>query len=402
MSVFRYSAVSPSGEVEHGEVEAADRAGAIAAVQALGRIPLAARPARRALWARDASVGGRLPARELAQLASGLACLLQAGLELDRGLELLAEASSDATVRRVVLALREAVRGGASLSEAMASERARFGPLAIAMLRAAEAAGRLEAGLACLAEHEERSRALKERIVSALIYPAVLALVACASLALLFVYVVPQFEALFRDAGQALPASAALVLGIAAALHEAWWALVAAAIGVVLGVRAALANETLRLRLDALLLGLPLTGPLARAAAMARMSRSLAALLAGGVPLLAAGAIVRELLGNRVLAGALDVALEAVRGGRGLAEPLLASGVFPALGLQMIRVGESSGRLAEMLARVAELYEREVDSATRRLLALLEPALIVALGAAVGGVILSLLSAIVAVNDLPL
>jgi general secretion pathway protein F len=402
MPIFRYTALSPAGELERGRVEAADHAGAIAAVQALGRIPVRAQLAGRARWTAALFAGRSLPGRELALLARGLACLLQAGVGLDHGLELLAGALRGPAARRTVLALRESVRAGLSLSDAMAAQRPQFTRFAIAMLRAAEAGGTLEAGLACLAEHEERSQALKERIVSALIYPAVLAVVAAGSLAILLVYVVPQFTPLFRDAGRALPASTEFVVGAAALLREAWWALAAGAIAAALGLRAALAAEGARTRLDALVLRLPLAGELVRAAAMARMSRSLAALLASGVPLLGAVAIVRDVLGNRVLAGALEVALEALRGGRSLAGPLLATGAFPALGVQMIRVGETSGRLAEMLARVAELYEREVASATQRLLALLEPALIVGLGVAVGGVILSLLSAIVALNDLPL
>ena len=402
MPVFRYTALSPAGELERGQVEAADRGAAIAAVQALGRIPLGAQPARGAPWRRGVAAGRALARRELALLARGLACLLEAGVELDRALELLAAACRDATARRVVMGLREAVRGGSSLSDAMAAQPAHFGRFAIAMLRAAEAAGTLAAGLACLAEHEERSQALRERVVSALIYPALLALVACGSLGILLVYVVPQFTPLFRDAGRELPASAALLVSAAGLLREAWWAIAAGLVAAALGVRAAAASQAVRTRLDALLLELPLAGELVRAAAMARLSRSLAALLASGVPLLGAVGIVRELLGNRVLAGALEVALEALRGGRSFGQPLAASGAFPALGVQMIRVGEESGRLAEMLARVAALYEREVDSATQRLLSLLEPALIVGLGAAVGGVILSLLSAIVALNDLPL
>jgi general secretion pathway protein F len=395
MPEFRYVAVSAGGELEEGRLEAADRAAAIAALQARGRLPLRAEPA--GILSLGMILRRRsLPARETALLLRGLAGLVQAGIALDRALQMLADASRDPRARELVLKLHDAVREGTPLSEAMS--RAGFGKLAVAMLRAAEAAGTLDAGLARLAAHEERSQALRERIVSALAYPALLAAVAAISLGILLVWVVPQFTELFRDAGRALPLSTQVVLAAAAVLRDGWWAIAAVLVVAVVAGRAFLATA----RADRLLLAVPIAGELVRRVQFARLCASLAALLSSGVPLAAAAAMAREGVGNRVLAEALDAGLEALRAGRSFAAPLRASGAFPVLGVQMIEVGENSARLVEMLARVAELYERETDAATTRLIAVLEPALVVGLGAGIGAVILSLVSAIVGLNDLPL
>lgn len=399
MPEFRYVAVSAAGELEEGRLEAADRAAAIAALQARGRLPLRAEPA--GILSLGTILRRRsLPARETALLLRGLAGLVQAGIALDRALQMLADASRDPRARELVLKLHDAVREGTPLSEAMS--RSGFGKLAVAMLRAAEAAGTLDAGLARLAAHEERSQALRERIVSALAYPALLAAVAALSLGILLVWVVPQFTELFRDAGRALPLSTQVVLAAAAVLREGWWAIAGFLIIALFTGRALLATPAGRHRADRLLLALPIAGELVRRVQFARLCASLAALLSSGVPLAAAAAMAREGVGNRVLAEALDAGLEALRAGRSFAAPLRASGAFPVLGVQMIEVGEKSARLGEMLGRVAELYEREADATTTRLIAVLEPALVVGLGAGIGAVILSLVSAIVGLNDLPL
>jgi general secretion pathway protein F len=395
MPEFRYVAVSAGGELEEGRLEAADRAAAIAALQARGRLPLRAEPA--GMFSLGRMVRRRtLPAREMALLLRGLAGLVQAGIALDRALQMLADASRDPRARELVLKLHDAVREGTPLSEAMS--RAGFGKLAVAMLRAAEAAGTLDAGLARLAAHEERSQALRERIVSALAYPALLAAVAAISLGILLVWVVPQFTELFRDAGRALPLSTQVVLAAAAVLREGWWAMAGLLIISIFTGRAFLATA----RADRLILALPIAGELVRRVQFARLCASLAALLSSGVPLAAAAAMAREGVGNRVLAEALDAGLEALRAGRSFAAPLRSRGAFPVLGVQMLEVGEKSARLGEMLERVAALYEREADAATTRLIAVLEPALVVGLGAGIGAVILSLVSAIVGLNDLPL
>lgn len=390
--LFRYEAVTHEGELERGEMEAPDREAVLARLQQAGRIPLAAEPGGFG-WLRPARGAGRLSQRELALFARGLASLVQAGLTVDRALQVLIDAGGNPRMRSLAAALQHAVRGGASFSEALARQ-ACFSRFYVSMVRAAEASGSLAAGLARLAEHEERARALRESLASALTYPAILVAVAGAALALLLGYVVPQLAPLYADAGRALPLSTQVVSAAAEAVRS-YWPLAAALVAVAVFV-------VRQHRCDALALRLPLVAGLVQRLEMARLSRSLATLLAGGVPLTAALAVAREVVSNRVLAESLEAALEAVKGGAGLADALAATGLFPALGVQLLRVGEESARLEEMLERAATLYDGEVAAATRRLVALLEPALVAGLGALIGAVILSVLAAIVAVNDLPL
>jgi general secretion pathway protein F len=280
------------------------------------------------------------------------------------------------------------VRAGQALSDALEA-RGVFSRFFVSMVRAAEAAGTLDSGLARLAEHEERNKALRDTVVSALVYPCVVLGVAGVSLLIILAYVVPQFTQLFADAGRA-------------ALRDYWWLLLALAAGAAIIVRLQLATSAGRYRWNALVLRLPLAGELVRRMEMARLSRSLATLMASGVSLVRGVSIAGDIISNRVLAEALDLAADGLKAGRGLAAPLLATGVFPVLGLQMMKVGEETGHLEQMLERVAELYDREVASATQRMLALLEPLLIVGLGLVIAGIILSLMAAIVSINDLPL
>ena len=393
MQVFRYEAVTAEGELVRGQMEAPDRAAVVQRIQQAGRIPLRAEPGR---FGGLQGRGGtrRISRRELALLTRELASLAHAGLTVDRALQVVIEASGNRRVRGLAASLQQAVRGGASLSEALGAHQATFGRFYVSMVRASEAGGSLGAGLARLADHEERSRALRESVVAALTYPAILIVVAASALLLLLAYVVPQLAPLYADAGRALPLSTRVV-SAAAELVRSYWPLAAALLaGGVVAVR--------QHRCDGLLLRLPLVGELVKRVEMARLGRSLATLLAGGVSLTAALAVARDTVGNRVLSESLEMTLEAVKGGAALADALAATGHFPALGVQLVKVGEESSRLEDMLARVATIYDGEVAAATQRMVALLEPALVVGLGAIIGAVILSVLVAIVAVNDLPL
>jgi general secretion pathway protein F len=392
-TLFRYEAVTPAGELSTGEMEAADQAAVVLRLQEAGLIPLRAEPSRFEWRVRPAGAR-RVARRELALFIRELASLVHAGLTVDRALQVIIDATRDAPARALAGEVQQAVRAGASLSDALEAQRPAFSRFHVSMVRAAEAGGALDQGLAHLAEHEERARALRESVVSALVYPAILVAVAGAALLLLLAYVVPQFVPLFADAGRALPLSTRVVMGAAELLRELGPAAALAGVALALAAR--------RYRYDGLLLRLPLAGELVRRMEMARLSRSLATLLAGGVPLLAALSIARDLLANRVLSESLEVALAALKGGGSLSGGLASTGLFPALGVQMIKVGEESGRLEEMLGRVADLYDGEVAAATRRLLSVLEPALIVGLGALIGAVILSVLAAIVGINELPL
>lgn len=406
MTLYRYKAVTTDGELLEGEMEGSDQAAVIAQLQGSGCIPIRAKPVGRRHFGlslrRTLPQLHRIGRRELAVFTQELSSLLHAGLPLDRALQVMIEVADDTRVRNLTSDIQEAVRGGAAFSEALEAHENTFSRFYVSMVRAAEAGGTLDQGLARLVEYLERSKALRDSVLSALIYPSILVAVSSASLLIILTYVVPQFTQLFTDAGRALPVSTRVVVGTAALLRDYWWLLAMSVIALAFYLRSLLTSNSGRYRWDRLLLRVPILGELIRRMDMARLSRSLGTLLASGVPLLAGLSIVKDVLSNRVLSDALDVAADTLKAGRSLAAQLMSTGLFPALGLQMIKVGEETGRLDEMLLRVADIYDREVATAIQRMLALLEPILIVGLGLVIAGIIMSILVAIISINELPL
>ncbi len=406
MALYRYKASTPQGEVHEGELEARDLPALIERLQGLGYIPIRAeevgapggrlkRPFWRA-WRRSK----RIAQAQLAVLTQELATLLGARLPLDRALEVLIEIAADGSMRELLTRIREAVHGGATLSAAMEAQPGVFSRLYLNMLRAGEAGGAVEVVLTRLSEYLERARELRETVTSALIYPAILLGVAGLSVIVLLIYVVPQFQQLFEDAGQALPFATELVIGAGNLLRDYWWALLLAGAGAWAYLQKQMSVPATRYRWDQRFLKLPLIGDLITRVEVARFSRMLGTLLMNGVPLLTGLSIVKETLGNLVLAEAMGTVSERLRHGHGLAEPLQEVPYFPKLAVHMVRVGEETGQLEQMLLQVAEVYDREVRAAVKRMLALLEPALILGLGIVIAAIIMSILVAILSVNEL--
>ncbi len=402
---FFYKAATADGKVKEGEMDAPDQASVVARLQDAGYLPIRAEPARTARRPSIALSFSRLrrrgPAhRQVMAFTYALASLLRAGLPLDRSLRIMNDLADDDAGRELAARVETHVRGGASLSEALAAEPAGFSSLYLSMVRAGEAGGALEPALARLAEHLERAKGLRDSVASALIYPAILLVVAGVSVIVLLMFVIPQFSGLFEEMGQALPLPTRLVVGAGELLRNDWWVLVIGCLLLLGAFRRQLANPERRYRWDARLLRLPLLGDLLCKIEVARFSRTLGTMLNSGVPLLVALSISRETVGNRVLAQGLTLAADSLRTGRGLAEPLLQIPHFPRLALQLIQVGEESGQLEQMLTRVADLYDQEVKVTIQRLLALLEPLLIVGLGLIIAGIVMSILLAILGINQL--
>lgn len=397
MTRFYYKAAAPSGEVTEGTIEAVDEGQVVAQLQAAGNIPIRITPASGSGWRWRR---GTLSGHELQVFTQELATLLTARLPLDRSLQILIELAEDPRVAQMTSRILNRVRGGAALSEALEAETGVFSRFYVNMVRAGEMGGGLEDVLNRLSEYLIRARELRDSVVSALIYPAILLSVSVLSVMVLMIFVVPNFTQLFEDADRALPMLTQIVVGSADVLARYWWALLAAVILFALYMRRAFSVPASRLRWDRRLLRLPLAGDLVRKIEAARFSRTLGTLVGNGVPLLTALAIVRETLGNRVLSEGMGTAIEGLKEGQGMSEPLLAANLFPRLGLQMIKVGEETGRLEEMLLQVAGIYDREVRTSIQRMLALLEPALIVSLGLVIALIIMSILIALVSVNEL--
>ena len=413
MPVYRYKAVNPAGAVATGELEAANEAEIVERLRDQGMLPMQVGRAVEGRSTLGQASAGAAPRRrrsifaakkvthdQLGNLTRELATLLRAGLPLDRALEILIQLAAAPPVAALLQQVRDDVRGGKSLSQALDARRDVFSRFYVNIVRAGEAGGALGVVLTRLADTMERNKELRDSVTAALIYPTILILVAVASVMVLLVWVVPQFEQTFAQAGKALPIATQVVVVVGKFLRAWWWALLIGIVVIALWTRRRLHNPGVRLRWDARVLRMPLVGELVLKVEVARFARTLATLLANGVTLLAGLAIVKETLGNVMLAGALDGVIARLREGKGFGAPLAATGLYPRLATQMILVGEESGRMEEMLTRVAEVYDREVQVAIKRFLAILEPVLILGLAVLIGGIVFSILLGVMGMSEL--
>lgn len=403
MPLYFYKAVDREGEPVEAEREAADEAALLLALQNDGLLPIRIAPAssRPFAWLRFGRGKAKLSQKDISLFTHELLTLLQAGLPLDRALTLLLELTEQqAALNAMIGRVLEAVKGGAQFSDALEAQSGTFSRFYLNLIRAGEAGGALEQVLARLSDYLERSKELRETVSTAMIYPAILVTMSILSLLMLLTFVVPQFTEMFESAGKALPLPTQVVVWIATTLRDYWWTLPLLGMGLVSYFRYQMAAPERRYQWDRRLLSLPLVGDLIKKVEVANFSRTLATLLGNGVSLLTALTIVRETLSNRVVSEKVELALESLKQGGGLSAPLIESGLFPSLAIQMVKLGEESGHLDEMLDRVAVTYDKEVKIAIQRMLALLEPVLIVGLGIMIAGIIISILMAILSVNDL--
>ncbi len=403
MTVYLYKAVRPSGEMLEGEMEAADEMELARILQQQGAIPVkVTRPGGLAAILRRAGRfrSDRLPPKQLALLTRELATLLEAGMTLDRSLQILTDLTPEGPIRELLGSLKESVRGGSTFAAALETEGRHFSRLYINMVKAGEAAGALQAVLSRLADYLESTEELKESVRSALVYPTILLTVSGLSVILLLMFVVPQFSQMFEDMGQTLPLPTQIVIALGDLLRGYWWVLFSCVLLLIAFIQSRLALPEVRYRWDKRLLATPLLGDLIAKIETARFSRTLSTLLANGLTLLAALNLVKDVISNRIIAEGVEEAALSLKRGKGFADPLAQNKVLPPLALQMIKVGEESGSLESMLTRVADTYDKEVRVTVKRMLTLLEPALIVGLGVIVAGIIVSILLAILKANQL--
>ena len=404
MPIFEYKAATNSGDVVQGEMEAVSQDAVIRRLQADGHIPIRAEEITRSAPSETPSAftfQRRRPGRaDVNVLTIELATLLQAGLPLDKALEMLVTIADKSPFREVLEKLLTQVRGGASLSAALESHGRLFSRFYRNMVKAGEASGALDSALARLAEFMERSRELRDSVLSALLYPVVLVVVGILSMAVILGLVIPKISQMFAEAGQQLPWFTRVVVAAGGFVENYWWLMALGAVGLYMFMRRQYAQRVSRLRWDGRLLRLPLVGALIARLEAARFTRTLGTLLGNGVPLLDAIAIAKEVVANQVIAEGIRRVTEQVRQGEGLARPLTEARVFPPLAGHLMQVGEESGNLEAMLMQLAQIYEREVQSALRRLMAVLEPALILGLAVVIAAIILSVVMAILSINNL--
>ncbi len=405
MPQFRWSAVDTGGDVVNGVMEAPDRMTVVERLQRQGQIVLRADPADRAAGWRhllQLELGGKrgLDKAALTEATRELAIMLAAGQDLDRALRFVVENTRSARSRTILGIIRDKVRSGSSLAAALAAEPQTFSTLYVGLVRAGEAGGSLPATLERIATLLERERSLSASLQAALVYPALLVLAAIGSVVLLLEYVLPQFVPIFEQAGAQLPASTRALMTIGAVLGVVGPWLLVAVPAAVLVARRLLTQPVYRLKADRLLLRLPITGALMRETLAARLTRTLGSLLQNGVPLIAALGIARDALGNLAAAAAVDAAALAAKSGAGLARPLAEAGLFPARTIHLLQLGEEAAQLAAMALKAAEIHDEQARLMMQRLVALAVPMITIVMGLVVAGIVGSLLTAMLSLNDL--
>lgn len=346
--------------------------------------------------------GHRIKSTDVLSFTHEMSTLLHAGLPLDRSLRIAGELTSNPNFTEVVEKVLSEVKGGKSFADALNSHPQTFSKLYVNMIRVGEAGGVLEQVMLRLAQYLEELRELKEYIVSALAYPILLGSVGTASVVILLTFVVPRFSVLFESTKATLPLPTRLLLGLSQGIKEYWWVALAIGILSLIAWRQYIGTPEGRLNWDRWKIRVPLLGPVFQKVEVARFSKTLGTLLMNGVPIIRSLEIVQEVIGNQAINRSLSEVLKGVKGGEGIAAPLRLTGNFPPLALHMISVGEESGRLDQMLIRVADTYDREVRTFVKRFVSLFEPILILVMGVIIGFMVIAMLLGVFSINDLPL
>jgi general secretion pathway protein F len=399
MEAFRYEALDAAGRTVSGVVQADTARQARAQLRAQGLLPSAVEPVRirdraRALWARG------LSSNELSLVTRQLATLLASGLTVEQSLSALIEEATLPLTREVLGGVRAEVTAGLSLAGAMGSFDASFPDFYRALVHGGEESGALPTVLQHLADYLDARQALKQKMTLALLYPALVTLVAISIVTGLLVFVVPQIVQVFQHSRQGLPMLTRGLIALSGFMQVAWPFLAVALVAAVAGARIALRRETLRRRWDALLLGLPWLGTLVRGVNSSRFASTLSILVRGGVPLLTALNSGARVMTNLVMRDAIERAIERVREGESLARALGATRAFPPLTVHLVASGEVSGKLEQMLQRAAQLETQALERRLAVFLTLLEPVMILVMGGVVLLIVLAILLPIIEINQL--
>jgi general secretion pathway protein F len=394
---FSYQAFDSQGHTQQGEISAESERDAIRLLQARKLTPVKLTQTK--IEARlTRSRHGKVKTSDLMDFTTGLRTLVDARVPLDKALRMLEGITESEAMQSLVASLRREVKEGKSLADAMDTRPDVFSRMYVNIVRAGEEGGILHELLPDLADFLETSARNRQAIVSAMVYPIVLLVTGIVSVALLLVFVIPQFAVMFEDAGSDVPASAAFLLSLSALVSNWGWLLVLSVVALVVWWRWLDADSARRLAKHANLLKTPLLGQLLLFRDCAVFARTLGALMAAGIPLIRALRVSREVLMNAELARLLGQVEEDVRGGAGLGAALEKTGAFPTLLHQLVSVGEESGRTASILLKTAATFDQSVKNQMNRLVAALQPGLILLLGIAVGGITITMLSAVFSMN----
>jgi type II secretion system protein F len=407
MGTFQYTATDRTAKIIHGSMEAADERAVVAWLRANGYYPIkvghpggATETGASAVWFPTTFARGPA-AQDVLAFTQQLATLLEAGMELDRSLAILLDLTDNQRFRSILRSILTDVQTGSSFADSLAKHPRLFSRLYVNMVKAGEASGVLEVILTRLSGFLERSKAVRDEVTSALIYPILLLLVGGGAVVVMMNFVIPRFAQIFADTKQLMPLPTRILLAVSGFTTDYWWVFIGLIIVGWIGLRAYLQTDQGKMQWDQWKLSLPLLGSLIREIEVSRFARTFGTLLQSGVPVLNAVSIVKETVTNRVIAAAMSRLQEGVKRGEGISGPLRATATFPSFSIHMARVGEETGRLEEMLIKVADTYDERVRRTVKRLTSLLEPVLILALGLIVGFIVLSMLLAIFSINELP-
>jgi type IV pilus assembly protein PilC len=394
MAIYRWQGITPRGETISGEMEAATRDAVLARLrsQRIQPIPAKIRERGKGLDKRITlpGFGEGIKRRDIVVFTRQLGTMIDAGLPIVQCLDLLAAQATNKQLRGVIRRLQDGVEAGATFTEALRKHDQIFDDLFVNMISAGEIGGMLDTILQRLAVYMEKSMKLKAKIKGAMIYPATIVTVATGVTAVLLIWVIPVFAGLFSSFGQELPPPTQFVIRLSTFTIAYIHYLVAAALGIAVAVRYAYTTENGRLAIDRALLGLPVFGDLIRKSSIARLTRTLSTLVSSGVPILDALLISAKTSGNTIVERAVLATRVSLSEGNSISEPLTQSKVFPPMVCQMIAVGESTGALDGMLQKIAEFYEDEVDNLVANLTTVMEPLVILFLGAVIGGLVIAM------------
>ena len=395
MPSFQYTARDKSGKSMSGVIDADSRQDMLQKLRDKGLIPTSVNDAGAARGAGKAVVAGQVKAKkvkgeEMVLFTRSLATMVNSGLPLLQGIDIMVEQTENVNFKRVLTQIGQDIEGGLTFSDALKKHPKAFPELYSSMVRAGEASGNLDGILLQLAEYLEATEKLKREVKSAMTYPVIAFVIVVAIATGLLVFIVPKFQDIFDSLGGTLPAPTLLLLTVSNVLRKYFLIVVGCLIAGVFVGRYYISTPLGRLQFDTLKLKLPVFGSLFRKVAVSRFARTLSTLTRSGVPVLAALEIVERTIGNEVLARAIKSSQTNIKAGATIAEPLGQSGVFPLMVTRMIDVGEKTGSLDELLHKVSEFYDQQVESTVASLTSLIEPILILFLGIVVGGMVLAL------------
>lgn len=396
MPIFSYRATTMDGSILEGVIDASDEKGVLDILKNKGVIPLKITATRTGVR-REFRL--RSQKGDILTFTTELSELLGAGLPLDRSLNILSDITGNREMKGIIQSILKSIREGSSFSDALLRHPKTFPSLYINMVRAGEAGGVLEVVLEKLNEYLESSKELKEHVVSSMVYPSILILTGGLSIIVLLTYVLPKFTVIFAELGKSLPLPTQVLLGFSNALQSYWWIVLPAFVSLWFALRNYIKTETGRVKWDTL--KLKIAGDMVKKLETARFCRTLGTLLKSGVPLLQALSNSKDVINNRVISSAIDAVSKGAKEGKGIATPLSDSNVMPSLAISMIKVGEETGQLDNMLLKVAVTYEKSMRVAIKRFINIIEPAMILAMGLIIGFIVVSMLMAIFSITELP-